>query len=139
MRPVLILIPAAVCLVTGAFAQEKSAGREVDLAAITERGRAIYAYDQAAWHGTDAIFELKPEMKGMAHYICSKSASGWVVVFPKWNAAHDQLTVVYEARETDGKYAARKLDAPAAADNDTVAKERALELAIAEFPAPSRP
>jgi hypothetical protein len=34
------------------------------LVGVTERGQAIYAYDQCAWHGTDAIFALHPDMNG---------------------------------------------------------------------------
>ncbi len=143
MRPAWILLSAVLCVQAGALAQEKpaesSAESKVDLAAITARGRALYAYDQAAWHGTDAIFALKPDTKGLAHYICNETPSGWVVVFPKWNEAHDQLLVMYEAREKDGKFVARKLDTPAAADSELVGKERALELAINDFPKPNRP
>jgi hypothetical protein len=62
-----------------------------------------------------------------------------VVVFPQWNEAHDQLLAVYEAREKNGKFAALKLAKPVPADADLVSKERALELAIADFPAPNRP
>jgi hypothetical protein len=143
VRPAWILLSAVLCVPAGAIAQEKPgespAGSKVDFAGITARGRALYAYDQAAWRGTDAIFALKPDTKGLAHYICTETPSGWVVVFPMWNAAHDQLVVMYEAREKDGKFVARKLDEPAPADSEQVAKERALELAIAEFPKPNRP
>jgi len=139
VRRAWILLSAVLCAQFGALAQEKAAEPKLDLAAITARGRALYAYDQAAWHGTDAIFALKPDTKGLAHYICSMTATGWVIVFPQWNEAHDQLLVIYEAREKDGKFVARKLDTPAAADSDLVAKERALELVIADFPKPNRP
>lgn len=111
----------------------------MDYAAITARGRALYAYDQAAWRGTDAIFALKPDMKGLTRYICAKTPNGWMVVFPKWNEAHDQLFTVYEAREAGGKFVARKIERPVSLDADLVAGERALELAIADFPAPGRP
>ena len=105
------------------------------LAGVTERGRALYAYDQAAWHGTDAFFALKPDTKGLTHYICRKSTSGWVVSFGNWNDAHDKLSIVYEARETgdSGKYKARKYDPPIEASAELTAMERGLELAIHDF------
>jgi hypothetical protein len=138
---------AALCVQASAIAQEKPAApaaapaaeSKLDFAAVTDRGRALYAYDQAAWHGTDAIFALKPDVKGLAHYICTQTAAGWVVIFPKWNEAHDQLLAVYEATETKGRFVARKLDTATPADAGLVAKERALELALADFPAPTRP
>lgn len=111
------------------------------LAGVTERGRALYAYDQAAWHGTDAIFALHPDTNGLTHYICTKTPNGWLVTFPKWNGAHDQLLVAYEAMESGqpGHYEARKYDPPIAASNSLAPMERALELALADFPRPNRP
>jgi hypothetical protein len=120
---------------------EDSKIAKVDFAAISERGRALYAYDQAAWHGTDAIFALKPDMKGLSHYLCSRTSAGWQVVFPRWNDAHDQLLVLFEATESNnsGVFTARKYGEPQRASSDLIAKERALELAIADFPKPDRP
>ena len=108
---------------------------------VTERGRDLYAYDQAAWHGTDAFFVLHPDTNGLAHYICIKSPTGWEVVFPKWDAAHDKLLVAYEALQTDApeNYTAKKYDPPHEAPDDLVGKERALELAIGDFPRQNRP
>ena len=105
------------------------------LVGVTDRGRTLYAYDQAAWHGTDAFLELHPNTDGLTHYICTKGTTGWMVTFPKWNALHDHLQVVYESRETEqpSVYKARKIDPPQEADDDLIAKERALELAIATF------
>ncbi len=139
MRRLGIFLLLDLCLITVALSQDKPADPGSDLAAISQRGRALYAYDQAAWHGTDAIFALKPDTKGLAHYLCIKTPSGWLVAFPKWNDAHDGLFIVYEAREKAGKFAARKLDKPFEADSDLVARERAIELAIADFPKPGRP
>ena len=133
----------SVCLAlaaTCAHAQIKDKDLPSYLAAVTERGRALYAYDQAAWHGTDAFFELKPNTEGLTHYFCTKSPSGWLVTFPKWNQTHDHLLVVYEAVESEpGKYQARAYDPPREATTDQTAIEQALELVFADFPRPSRP
>jgi hypothetical protein len=138
VKPAWILLSAALCLQGSAIAQEKPAQPHVDLAAVTARGHALFDYDQAAARGTDALFALKPDPRGLAHYVCTRTPSGWVVSVPRWNEAHDQLLVIYEAREREGKFVARKLDKPVPADSDLVARERALELATADFPAPSR-
>lgn len=111
------------------------------LAGVTERGRALYAYDQAAWHGTDAFFALHPDTNGLTHYICMETPTGWEVVFPKWNETHDRLLAAYEAKQSGGpeEYTAVKYDPPRESPDDLVAKERALELALSDFPKQSRP
>jgi hypothetical protein len=142
MRRFAILLVFCLSLAsTFASGQTKDKDLKAYLDGVTERGRALYAYDQAAWHGTDAFLALHPDTSGLAHYICRKTASGWVVSFGKWNETHDRLLVVYEATESGqpGEYVARKYDPPMDATNDLVAMERALELAIADFPRQSRP
>lgn len=134
-RSTIVLVAFLLFSVGYSTAESKDNELKTYLAGVTERGRALYAYDQAAWHGTDAFFALKPDTMGLTHYICWKSASGWVVSFGKWNDAHDRLSVVYEAREADkpGKYAAKKYDPPKEASGDLTAMERGLELATHDF------
>jgi hypothetical protein len=111
------------------------------LSGVTARGRVLYEYDQAAWHATDAFLALHPETNGLARYICVKSIVGWIVYFPKWNALHDHIQVMYEAVETrePGKFKATKYDPPREGPDDLIAKERALELAIDDFRPQGRP
>ncbi len=122
-------------LATPAIAQVKDKDLGAYLPEVTARGRALYTYDQAAWHATDAFFVLHPETNGLAHYICVKSTVGWVVYFPKWNALHDHIQVMYQAVETSepGVFKATKYDPPREGPDDLIAKERALELAIDDF------
>ena len=121
-------------------AESKDKELQTYLAGVTERGRALYAYDQVAWHGTDAFLELKPNTEGLAHYICVKGPAGWVVTFPKWNETHDKLLFVYEALESAPvKYKARAYDHPREAPEALVLMERALELALADFRGENRP
>lgn len=129
------------CLVVSLTAQVKDKDLGAYLPGVTARGRALYAYDQAAWHGTDAFFALHPETNGLAHYICVKSTLGWVVYFPKWNALHDHIQVVYQAAETDvpGAYKATRYDPPQEGPDELIAEERALELAIEDFKPQGRP
>ena len=121
-------------------AQIKDKDLPAYLAGVTERGRAIYAYDQAAWHGTDAFFELHPDTNGLAHYICMKTPRGWQVVFPKWNDTHDRLLVAYEAAETNtpGNFTAQRFDRPREGPDELIGEERALELALKTFTRPDR-
>jgi hypothetical protein len=134
---------AALCLLIApghSLGQKNDTNLKAYLDGVTERGRALFAYDQAAWHGTDAFLELKPDTNHIAHYICTKTPTGWLVTFPKWNDAHDKLLVAYEAVESvPGKYLARRYDPPKEASEDLTAQERALELAISTFQHPNRP
>jgi hypothetical protein len=111
------------------------------LPSVTDRGRMLYAYDQAAWHGTDAFLEIHPGTNGLERYICIKTLKGWKVVFPKWDALHTHLLVAYEADEDpqSGSYKARKLDPPIESIEDLAGMEHALDTAIADFQPAGRP
>src|SRR4051812_42708433 len=53
-----------------------------ELDAISTRGRMLAEYDQAAWHGTDAVMELRPDQSRMGGYLARRRADGlWEVVF----------------------------------------------------------
>jgi hypothetical protein len=131
----------AVCLCATAIgANCQSADLKTTLAGITHRGRELYAYDQAATNGTDAIFALKPNTTGLTHYICMRTPKGWRVIFPKWNEAHTSVVVAYDAIETaPGKFQAHTFDPPKAGDKQLQTYALALELAIHDFTQPKRP
>ena len=142
MRRVAVVLGVCLGMVAShALSETKDKDLKTYLDGVTERGRALYEYDQAAWHGTDAFFALHPDTKGLARYICRKSASGWVVSFGKWNPAHDRFSIIYQATESGpgGKYTARKFDPPAPVVDDLVTMERALELAVGDFKGQKRP
>jgi len=130
-----------VCAGVSAPAQGKKAELKSYLDEVTERGRNLYAYDQAAWHGTDAFLALHPNTEGLARYVCVKTATGWMVVFPKWNVAHDHLIAVYVARETDqpGIFKATANETSRETSDDIVPLERALETAFRDFKGAGRP
>src|SRR5215470_18399509 len=75
-----LMIVAAV-LVIPFIAPAADAPSREELDAITERGRALAAYDQAAWHSTDAVLALKPRGGAVTHYIPRRTPTGWVVAF----------------------------------------------------------
>ena len=119
----------------------KDKAMETYLSGVTQRGRALYAYDQAAWRGTDAFFALNPDTKGLSRYVARKTAAGWVVSFGKWNDTHDHFLVAYEATQVGAtaKYEAKKLDPPVEAKDEVTDMERALELATSNFQGQKRP
>lgn len=108
---------------------------------VTQRGKELYGYDQAAWHGTDAVLALNPDKEGLTRFLCTHGPKGWVVTFPAWNAAGDKLLIRYQATETEkpNQYQARKFDPPLEAPAEMVAMERALNTAWSDFGGRSRP
>ncbi len=143
-RSATVLFVCLCLLVSHALGKSKDKGDKnlaAYLSGVTERGRALYDYDQAAWHGTDAFLALHPNTAGFTHSICTLTPSGWVVTFSKWNETHDRLLVAYEASDSGhpGQFTARVIAPPQEATSDLTAMERALELALSDFPHQNRP
>jgi len=133
----------ALCLAltTGiAYGQLKEADTNVDLSQITERGRQLYEYDQAAWHGTDAFMSLGPDTSNLGKYICVKTATGWEVYFGHLNPANSKFVVVYEAKQSTSptKYEARKVSPPREESGPLLGSVLSIDLAFADFHRESR-
>ncbi len=106
-----------------------------ELAAITQRGRALEAYDQAAWHGTDAARAVVgADTSGLEVYVAQKTAAGWVVDFGKLDPGGAAFSTVLEAQSADGlHFTARRLT-PARSDTGfLVAAAHAIQTAEADF------
>jgi len=67
-----------------------------ELAAIAARGRAIAAYDAAAWHATDEVQALHPKEGLVRMYIGRQTTAGWLVAFGKMNDAKDAFLLAFE-------------------------------------------
>jgi hypothetical protein len=91
------------CFVSTAFSQRTEPGSAAELAAITDRGRALYAYDLAAWHATDAVLALKPQDGSIGSYIAKRVGDKWTVVFGKLNTDRSAYLVAYEATQSTPK------------------------------------
>lgn len=98
----------------GSFAQRTTPGSEAELAAITERGRNLYAYDLAAWHSTDAVLALKPTPGSFESYVAQSKGNKWEVVYGKLNADKDRYLIVYEATQGNSptEFAVKKYEKP---------------------------
>jgi hypothetical protein len=111
---------------------------------ISERGRAIAAYDAAAWHGSDAAMALKPDYVTAPRYLARlRPESGrWEVVFGRLSATRDSFVFAYRAVQVlsgGTLYTATRV-VPAEADTGYyVRAARALELAERDFGKQSRP
>src|SRR4051794_17762472 len=93
-------ILALILLVSSiSFAGDKKSESNPVMADVTARGRALYEYDQAAWHGTDAVLAMHPDKEWHPRYVACKSDNGWTVVFGVLNEKRDQFSIGYEATQ----------------------------------------
>jgi hypothetical protein len=72
-----------------------------ELAKISERGKKLTAYDQAAWHGGDAFETLNPDRSQVTHYLAQERGDGtWRVVFGKRSDTGDAFLIAYESSQS---------------------------------------
>ncbi|HKG93142.1 MAG TPA: hypothetical protein VKA84_14655 [Gemmatimonadaceae bacterium] len=125
-------------------ASERTSARvpQAELAAVTERGRRLAAYDVAAWHATDAVRALGPSPGEITGYVARELAPGeWEVAFGRLSEAADTFYVAALARQGAGptQFEARRLT-PAAPDTGYYARAaRANAQAVRAFGAADRP
>lgn len=113
-----------------------------ELAAITERGRRLYAYDQAAWHATDAVEMANPRTVEGQRYIAKEEDGRWRVAFGKLNPERNQFEISYEAiqqREQKKEFAAQKAMPGRVDTGFFLFAARAMEMALRDFGEPPRP
>jgi hypothetical protein len=82
-----------------AAAQEGVPPTPAELAEITDRGRLLYEYDQAAWHATDAVQTANPKTVEGQRYIAKKENGKWIVVFGKLSDDRSRFDISHEADE----------------------------------------
>jgi len=103
---------------------------------VTARGRALYEYDQAAWHAGDALQATHPPIEALGRYLPRKSDTGWTVVFGHLNDRRDEFLVAYEATQgaTVQEFTVRKLDPPREDTGFYLAAAKAIDIALHDFP-----
>jgi len=114
-----------------------------ELDAISARGRLLAEYDQAAWHGTDAVLSLRPDPNLVRGYLARRRADGlWEVVFGKMDAETNAFVIGYRAVQRapgDTSYIATALY-PRERDTDWYARAaRALDVGRGAFGSAKRP
>jgi hypothetical protein len=122
------------------FAQKKPEAAPI-MSDVTERGRALYEYDQAAWHATDAVKAMHRPEQSVGRYIAHKSDKGWVVGFGHLNEQRDKFLLAYEATQgaTLREFSVRKLDPPQEDSTFYVSSARAIDTALHDFQGEKRP
>ena len=136
-----ICVLAAVVFVPVVTGQSIAKPSAEELAAISERGRMLEEYDQAAWHATDMVQTANPKTVDGKHYLARKENGRWTVVFGALNGDKSKFLISYEAQQLANPkdFAVRK-DDPAKEDTGFyLFAARALEVALADFGSVSRP
>ncbi len=110
-------------------------------AAITQRGRMLAEYDNAAGRAVKVVMAAHPEQGVIDHYVARKSADGWVVVFGRFNGQHDKFLLVYEAAPgADPEvFTVKREDPPKEDDGFFFFAARAIDTAKQDFRGEKRP
>jgi hypothetical protein len=132
----LLLLGAPVFLVAG----DKKPKRVV-FADVTERGRMLYQYDQAAWHGTDAVLAMHPPKDWHPRYIARRTDAGWTLVFGVLDEKRDHFNIVYEAVQgtTLQNFTAVKLENAREDTGFYFAAAKSINSALKDFRGEQRP
>jgi hypothetical protein len=131
-----VMLLASLC-----FAGKKKPETDPIMPDVTARGRALYEYDQAAWHATDAVQALHPPDQLVGRYLAFKSDQGWTVVFGHLNEQRDRFLIGYEATEgaTLQEFTVKKLDPPREDTAFYLAAAKAFDTARHDFQGEKRP
>lgn len=136
-----ICLLAAPVLIAGATGQSLRRPTDEELAAITERGRALQEYDRAAWHATDMLQTANPKTTDGQHCVAKKENGRWTVVFGALSSDKSKFLISYEAQQLakPKEFAVKKDDPPGVDEGFYLFAARALELALADFGHTNRP
>lgn len=117
------------------FAQREKPGTPAELDEITARGRALYEYDTAAWHSTDAVLALSPAEGSFSLYVAKKTGKGWTVAYGRLNDKKDKFLIVYEAVQgaTPKEFKVTKHDKPKEDAGFYLNAAKALEIVTLDF------
>lgn len=123
------------------FAGKKKSETEPVMPDVTARGRALYEYDQAAWHATDAVQATNPSPQAVGRYIARKTDSGWKVVFGHLNDTRDKFLVAYDTTQgaTLQEFTVKRLDPPQEDTSFYLAAAKAIDTALDDFRGEKRP
>lgn len=141
MKKLILLTAVLILSVADATAQRKQPADSQELTAITQRGRLLFEYDQAAWHATDAVQALQPTDNRVRGYVAERTDGGWRVLFGALSDDRTGFLIVYEATSNANStsFAARLVNPPRIERGSTLAKAKALETCRGLFGARDRP
>lgn len=117
-----------------------------ELDEITARGRALAAYERAAWHAYAQLLATKPDPRLTQRYVAYRADSGWAVAFGRLSESRDTFYVshmaipaIVDGKRSDTLFSIQRMDVPGA-DTDYLARAaRAIDTATALFWPTTRP
>ncbi|HKF24390.1 MAG TPA: hypothetical protein VKB24_00400, partial [Candidatus Acidoferrum sp.] len=114
---------------------------QADLAATTERGRSLAAYDRAVWHATDSLQTADPKTAQNQHCLAHFANGRWTVVFGHLNSDKSRFLISHEAAQESKpeSFIVTRDDPPREETGFFLFAGRALEVALADFGKASRP
>jgi len=135
------LLSFSFLLPRGLPAQQAGRPSDTELAAITTRGRALAAYDQAAWHATDAVQVANPKTAQGQHCVARLENERWTVVFGYLNPDQTKFLITHEAVQSSKPqvFSVSRDDPPKEDTAFYLFAARGLAAALADFGRPSRP
>jgi len=135
-----VLLTVAVA-VTTIGAQEAVRPTAEELAAITERGRMLSEYDQAAWHATDVVQMANPKTVEGQHNIAKKENGKWRVVFGRLNEERSRFAITCEAEQQANprEFVVQKEPEELQDDGFFLFAARAIDVAMKDFGGANRP
>jgi hypothetical protein len=137
----LVTICLILFLASISFAGKKKLEPDPVMPDVTARGRALYEYDQAAWHATDAVQALHPPDQSVGRYLALKSDKGWTVAFGHLNDQRDRFLIGYEATQgaTLQEFTVKKFDPLKEDTSFYLAAAKAIDTALHDFQGEKRP
>ena len=128
-------VAVAALLAIPAHSQPAKPPSDQELAAITQRGTVLAAYDAAARHATAAVEGLQPAAGKIVRYIARQTAIGWTVDFGRLNPDGTKFLTAYEAVQTDAPthFAVGLFDPQREDTGFNLAAARAIDLALKDF------
>ncbi len=140
MRHRCVLIAIVVSFVTAAVTQQLTPPSQAELDAISRRGRMLAEYDQAAWHATDAVMALRPDLSELSFYAAKKTSNGWSAAWGRLNEQRDRALLFYEAIQGDSPTDFRALvhESPIEDTGFFLVAGHAIPLALGDYPREQR-
>jgi len=139
MKPTVLTL-TLLFIATAAVAQRTTPPSKAELAQITERGRLLAQYDDAAWYASDAVVATKPTEGSVARYIAKKDGPTWTVMFGRLNDKRDKFLIAYEATQgvNPKEFIVKKDDPPKEDNGFFLFAAKAIETSLADFKGAAR-
>ncbi len=117
--------------------ERKEPPAKEELAAISERGRNLAAYDSAAWHASDALQSKNVKPGSVAVYLARKTDQGWTVVFGRLDEKKDRFLIAYEAVQgkAPDRFEVKELEQPKEDAGFFRAAARAIDVTVKDITA----